>query len=162
MNGAATAAAWVLAAVLAWAAVAKALRRDETATSFAALALPRPETLAVVVPAAEVGVVVALVISPAVGGTLALALLLAFSIVIVRALRAGVTAPCACFGARRGDGLSPWDVLRNGMLMALAAIATATVAPVQPSIATFGAVAAIAALAAIVLRHLRHGAAARP
>jgi uncharacterized membrane protein len=114
------------------------------------------------VPAVEAGVAITLVLWPALGGFAALVLLLVFTAVIVRSLRSGIHAPCACFGAHRSSTLSPWDVLRNGMLMALAAVATATVRPVRPDGLTVGVVAAIAAVAAIALRLVRHRTAARP
>ena len=49
----------------------------------------------------------------------ALALLAAFTAVIIGNLRRGNRPPCACFGSRRPTPISWWTVVRNMALMAL-------------------------------------------
>jgi hypothetical protein len=80
--------------------------------------------LAVSVPWVELGLGVLLVLPvvrpwPAV---VALVLLIAFTVVIVRRLLDGSRPPCACFGSRSNRPLGPIHVLRNLGLMALAAL----------------------------------------
>src|SRR5215207_6312552 len=53
----------------------------------------------------------------------AAALLLAFTVVIVRRIRDGSRPPCSCFGARSTRPLGAIHVLRNLGLLAVAAIA---------------------------------------
>jgi uncharacterized membrane protein YphA (DoxX/SURF4 family) len=112
--------ALVLAAVFVWAGAAKLVRPAETAGGFGALGLPWAEALARLVPVLELLLAVALVAVPPIGGIAALVLLVAFSAVLIRALRAGVTTGCACFGTAAGRRLSPRDLARNAVLAALA------------------------------------------
>lgn len=83
--------------------------------------------LATVVPWVEVVVGAALVVQlvrpwPAV---VALAILVVFTLVIVRRLLDGSRPPCACFGSRSNRPLGAVHVLRNLGLIALAAVAAA-------------------------------------
>ena len=55
----------------------------------------------------------------------AIALLLAFSVVIVLRLREGRRPPCACFGAWSARPIGPWHLVRNGGLVVLAVLALA-------------------------------------
>jgi uncharacterized membrane protein YphA (DoxX/SURF4 family) len=55
----------------------------------------------------------------------ALVLLGSFTVWIVWRLASGDDAPCACFGAVSASPLSRWDVIRNGVLLALAVVAVA-------------------------------------
>jgi len=114
------AAAVVLAAVFALAAVAKLRDLDATADGFEALGLPSPAVFAAVIPLAEVGIVTLLLIVPAAGAIAALVTLAFFTTFLVGRLRAGVHAPCACFGSVRALPLSGADVLRNVLLIVLA------------------------------------------
>jgi uncharacterized membrane protein YphA (DoxX/SURF4 family) len=50
----------------------------------------------------------------------AIALLVAFTVLLVRALARGVKAPCACFGSLRTRPVTWWSVARNVALIALA------------------------------------------
>ncbi|HUP84209.1 MAG TPA: MauE/DoxX family redox-associated membrane protein [Acidimicrobiales bacterium] len=128
MTDVAQAAAIVLAAVFAWAAVTKLRTQAETAASFRGLLLPVPTALARGLPLIELGVAAGLVVAPSPASWMALALLAAFSIVIVRAIVAGSTVPCACFGggASRGDArpLSTIELVRNAGLGGLAVVAS--------------------------------------
>lgn len=135
------AAAVVLAAVLLRAAAAKLARPREAVRSFRALGLPAPAALARAVPAAELVLSVALLAAPRAGGAGTLALLAAFSAVLGRAVRTGVTTPCACFGAATTDPASGVEIVRNGLLALLAAAALAPTRPVLPDPAAILAVA---------------------
>lgn len=148
MSGAASIAAVVLAVVFGWAALAKAVRHRATVEAFGALGLPRPELLAVTVPLVEIVVAAALLARPAIGGALALALLAAFTLVVVRGVLSGTSTGCGCFGARRVEPVGPADVVRNGLLAAFAALATGTPTLVRPGWGAAGATAAFVALAA--------------
>lgn len=55
----------------------------------------------------------------------AVALLLAFTVLIVRRLAAGAHPPCACFGTWSAQPLGARHVVRNGVLVVLAALALA-------------------------------------
>lgn len=124
MSDLAAASALVLAAVFAWAAVAKVRHRVATVASFRGLRLPAPGALATVVPVVEGALAVGLVVAPASSGFAALALVLAFSVVIGRAVAAGATVGCACFGGADDRPVSVVELVRNGALGALAVIAS--------------------------------------
>jgi len=126
-------AAVVVAAVFAAAAAAKLRDLRATATDFDRLGLPSPDVFARAVPLAEVGVVALLLIVPAGGAVAALVTLAFFTTFLVGRLRAGVTAPCACFGAASKAPLSGIEIARNGGLMVLSAVALAADRPVRPT-----------------------------
>jgi hypothetical protein len=150
------AAACVLAVTFAWAGAAKLGRRVETAAGFAELGLPRPSTLAGVVPAIELALAVTLLAAPAAGGAAALVLLCGFSAVLVRALRHGDEVRCACFGRAGGPPLSWVEVVRNGLLGLLAALALAAgLDPRVPATVAAAAVTIVVAAAACLLAVLR-------
>ena len=125
MDDVASAAAIVLAVLFAYAGIAKLLHPAETAASFAALELPASGALARVVPLVEIGLAALLVTAPAIGGSTGAVLLVAFTVVLLRAIARGVAAPCSCFGSSRREPVSSVEVVRNAMLAALAVIATA-------------------------------------
>ncbi|HET9443342.1 MAG TPA: MauE/DoxX family redox-associated membrane protein [Acidimicrobiales bacterium] len=155
------AAALVLGAVLAWAAAGKARRRAATASSFRGLRLPAPGGLAVAVPAVEAALAVALVLAPAVASWPTLALLLAFSAVVLRAVLAGEQVPCNCFGSG-GAGDSPvssLDLVRNAGLAALAVLASGAPdgSALWPGAAALLVVAALTAAGGVTLRAIRRG-----
>lgn len=54
---------------------------------------------------------------------LALALLIAFSSLVIARLREGRHPPCACFGAWTARPLGPGHLVRNGLLVVLAVVA---------------------------------------
>jgi hypothetical protein len=135
VRGAASISAVVLAVVFGWAAVAKLARLDATRRAFAELGLPAAAALGVAVPVVELAVAASLIVRPAVGAAFALALLAAFTLVVIRAVSSGSPSGCACFGARRVEPVGPSDVVRNGLLAALAALATGTTRLISPSAA---------------------------
>ena len=157
------AAALVLAVVFAWAAIAKFRTPAETASSFRGLGLPAAATLALVVPLVELGVAAALLVTPAPAAWVALALLLGFSVVIARAVAAGSTVTCACFGAAAGKGddarpVSVVELVRNAALGALAIVASGahpgTVRTSRPAVVIVTVLVALSrvAFAAVDLR----------
>jgi hypothetical protein len=111
-----------LAIVFAWAGGAKFADLEGTRDGFRALGLRSPEQRAIQVPAVEVATAVVLVVAPVGGAIIALVLLAAFTIVLVRLLRAGTTAPCRCFGAVRTRPIGRIDLARNAVLAALAVL----------------------------------------
>ncbi len=121
----ATAAALLLAAILTWAAGAKLRSRRQTEADFTSLGLVAAAPLAVAVPVAELVAAALLVTAPGWGGALAAALVVGFSVVIVRVLRhpGGLTPTCACFGGSSHRPLSYHHLVRNGVLLLLALIA---------------------------------------
>lgn len=133
LEGLGYASAVALAALLVIAAMAKLLSPEETERSFAALAVPNPASAARLVPLPEVAAALLLLVVPAVGGIATLMLLAFFSTFVVTRLRAGVVAPCACFGAASTAPLS-WITLGRNLTMAVLAVAAlTTVRPVLPS-----------------------------
>jgi uncharacterized membrane protein YphA (DoxX/SURF4 family) len=81
--------------------------------------------VALVVPFVEIGVGALLAVQlfepwPAIA---ALALLVAFTVVIARRLLDGSRPPCACFGSRSKRPLGVYHLVRNLALLALALIA---------------------------------------
>ena len=141
----------VVAAVFAWAGVAKLRSPKATARSFAALGVP--PTLGRVVPGIELALAVAIVIAP-ITGVAALVLLGAFTIVLMGA-DDGVR--CACFGSASSAPVSWVQVLRNGFLAAAAVVASGST-PRVPSLAAVLTVAGIVAvgLLALALADLKH------
>lgn len=140
-------AALVLAGVLVWASVAKLARPRTTAASFAALGVPVGARL---VPIVELGVAAALVALPTIGALLAGALLLGFTVVLVRAVRRGTAVGCACFGGAASQPVSIREVVRNIGLLVLAGFA-AWGRPAVPGLADVVLVTTAVAVAAVGL-----------
>lgn len=131
--GIATAAAWLLAGVFTWAAVAKLRSRSATGDAFARLGLPSPGTLRVVVPVAELALAGVLVTVPRWGAVGALAALTAFTVFLVTRIRAGASVGCGCFGAARAP--ASWtEVARNAGLALLACAALVAARPAVPAL----------------------------
>ena len=126
-------AAVVVAALFAAAAAAKLRDLRATSVAFDRLGVPNPDVFARLVPLAELAVVILLLIVPAGGGLAALVTLAFFTTFLVGRLRAGVVAPCACFGAVAQAPLSGIEIARNVGLMVLSALALAADRPVRPS-----------------------------
>ncbi|MCC6225187.1 MAG: hypothetical protein IT195_02115 [Microthrixaceae bacterium] len=117
--------AGVLAGVFALAAVSKLADRPTTTRSFEDLGLRWPAPLGMIVPLVELITAVVLVLWPPVGAAAALAMLCAFSVILVRVVRGGLPLGCACFGAwsARGDTGVGWaSVVRNAVLAAMATL----------------------------------------
>ncbi len=116
-------ASFVLAGTFAIAAILKF--RDPTATrrSMANFGLPSPRLLAVAVPVTELATALLLVVDRRTGGPCAVALLVAFTTLIVGRLVAGRRDSCGCFGTWSSRPLSWRDLVRNGVLTALGVLA---------------------------------------
>lgn len=120
MDTLAAGAAVVLGLVLIAAGILKLADGDGWPRQASDLAVPRP--VAVAVPWVELVVGGALVgrLAMPLTAIAALALMVAFTVVLVLRLRAGQRPPCACFGRRSNRPLGPYHVLRNLVLVALA------------------------------------------
>ncbi|MEO7837140.1 MAG: MauE/DoxX family redox-associated membrane protein [Acidimicrobiales bacterium] len=112
--------ALALAVVFVWAGVAKLRQVEETRAAFAALGIPKSAAAARIVPVMELAIAAVLVAAPSVGGAIAFGSLLAFNLILVRAVRSGSPAPCNCFGSHSAEPVSRRDLLRNVGLMVLA------------------------------------------
>jgi hypothetical protein len=145
----------VLAAALMVSALAKLRSRAEVKQQVVLLV---SDALAPVVapalPATELVVAVALVVwwSP-VPGVVALGLLAAFTVVLVRAQARRV--PCLCFGAARIETpVGPAAIVRNGVLGALAVLAIGSPAGAHPG-ATIAMCVVLGAVTAGAIRMAR-------
>lgn len=143
--------ALVLAALFAWAGVAKLGARRRTTRTFRSLGLPAADVLAVGVPAAELSLALALVVVPGWAAAGALALLAAFTVFLGRAVRAGVDVGCGCFGSAATDPVSSVELVRNGLLGSAAVLALTAPSPRVPEPAAVLVVGLGVALGALVL-----------
>ena len=148
-------AAVVLAAIFATAAIAKLRDLPATLAQFTALGLPRPGVFTRIIPLAELALVTLLLIVPAVGAIFAMITLAFFTTFLISRVRAGVSAPCACFGATVSNPLSWVDVGRNIGLFLLAATALIATQPIRPTPADLAVVTGAVGGAAILLRVCR-------
>lgn len=155
-GGLAYLASLLLAAVFAVAAVSKWRDLPGTARAMAAFGLPRPWVVARMTPGVEAALAVGLVLTPAGSAVLALALLSAFTVLLVTRLRRGAAGvPCGCFGGWGASVLSWVDVVRNAALMGVAVLAISGDMPRRPGVgAVMLIVAAVGGMAALV-RELR-------
>ena len=145
VSGLGYAAAVALAAIFAIAAVAKLRDVSATERDFDGLGIPRASFFARFVPLAELSIVALLLIVPPAGAIAALVSLAFFTTFLIGRLRAGVRAPCACFGSSRAQPISVRDVIRNLLLMALALVCLATDRPT--AITPLDALAVLAVIA---------------
>ena len=155
MNDVGYVAGWVLAVTFARAAAGKWRDRDATARAFSGLGLPRPSVLAAGVPATEAALAVGLVMGPRVAAALSLAVLGAFTVVIVRAVRARSSVACGCFGSSASRPASVVDAVRNLFLAGLAVAALAVSQPVVPGLDAVMLVSLSSMIGLVVLSSLR-------
>jgi len=148
-------AACVLAALFVVAAIAKARDVDATRRSFDALGVPNAATFARVVPAIEVTIAVALLAAPPIGGAAALMTLAFFTTFLASRWRAGVRAPCACFGTATAAPLSIVKLVDNAFLIAAGVAATAAARPTVPAVPDVAAAVGVLAVAVAVHRVLQ-------
>lgn len=151
MNSAATAAAVVLAGVFTWAGAAKLAKPAATAAVLRAFGLPAAGILARGVPAVELALAGLLVVRPRAGGLAALALLALFSgLLMTRLARGARTVACGCFGGSRSTGAAV-ELVRNGLLVGLAATALGAPTPVGPQLPAVVAVGAALASGVVLV-----------
>lgn len=155
-----SAAAPVLAALLAWAGVATLLHRARVADRLAALRVPAPGVMAVVVPLVEVGLAALLMVQPADGAAGTLVLVAASHVALT--WWAGGGLACPRVGSPRLDPVSWADVGRNLGLGALGVLAlfggSAVQVPSLPAVVavTTTVLCGAVALAAFELRVRLH------
>lgn len=146
-TGVGYASAVALAAIFAIAAVAKLRDLSATERDFIGLGLPRASFFARFVPLAELSIVALLLIVPAAGAIAALVSLAFFTTFLIGRLRAGVRAPCACFGSSRTQPISALDVVRNVLLLTLTIVSLASDRPTKISALDALVVAAVIVVA---------------
>ncbi|HJL75952.1 MAG TPA: MauE/DoxX family redox-associated membrane protein [Acidimicrobiales bacterium] len=119
----ARAAAVLLALVFGAAGIAKLRSPTDIRRALGGLGLPRPDLFAVALPVVELATALLLLLDPLTGGASAVALLAAFTTLLVGRLRTGHTGGCGCFGAWSTKPLSWRDVVRNLALIAVGCVA---------------------------------------
>ncbi|MEX1218731.1 MAG: MauE/DoxX family redox-associated membrane protein [Acidimicrobiales bacterium] len=146
------AAAVALAAIFAIAAVAKLRDVAATEREFLGLGLPRASFFARFIPLVELSIVLLLLIVPPAGAIAALISLAFFTTFLIGRLRAGVRAPCACFGAAKAKPISTLDVFRNLGMILLAILSLGTEKPTPISLLDALVVAGSIAAVGVLLR----------
>ena len=154
LAGAGATTAVLLAMVFWWAGFAKVRTRDRVVVELDALGIRSPEVVARVLPLAEVLTSILLVVVPWIGATLAIGLLVTFTVVLIRVVRSGAVLSCACFGATSQRPVSWVDVARNVGLIAAAAVALAA-EPGHNGITELSVPVGAFVMGALVLRILR-------
>lgn len=143
--------ALAVAAVFGIAALTKATSPSATASELSRLGVPLPRIAARVLPLAEFAIAGLLVVATPIGAVVALVALGAFTVFVLRAVRAGSAVSCACLGSFSRAAISPATVARNGVLLAMTATALAVPEPVVPDLAsTLAAVSMVLAAAVVV------------
>ena len=117
-------AGYILGGVFLVAGLSKLRSPLETRRSLRDLGFPFPKETSIILPLVELLTAILLIVDPATGGPCAVALLVAFTVLIVSRLVNGNTSGCGCFGAWSTRPLSYWDVARNTGFIVLGAIAT--------------------------------------
>ncbi|MEC7899239.1 MAG: MauE/DoxX family redox-associated membrane protein [Actinomycetota bacterium] len=117
-------AGFLLAIVFVFAAISKFRDPKGTENSVATLGLPFPKLLSSLLPTVELLCAVLLAIDPRSGGPCAVALLVAFTTLLVAQILSGNPQNCACFGSWSSKKISSWDLLRNAILITLGVLAT--------------------------------------
>ena len=119
-----TFAGYILGVVFLVAGILKLRSPLDTRRSLRDLGFPFPRETSVALPLVELLTSVLLFVDPTTGGPCAVALLVAFTVLILSRLAAGNTNGCGCFGAWSTRPLSYRDVVRNTVVITLGAIAT--------------------------------------
>lgn len=118
-------AAALLSVVFVVAAGSKLLDLHRVTEEFVALGIRRANVAARVVPALEFGTAVLLWVVPWLGGSVSVAMLCGFTVVLLRQLRSGAPASCACFGSTSARPVTGRDLVRNLVLISLSLVAVA-------------------------------------
>jgi hypothetical protein len=141
-----------LTGVFVVAAAAKVRTPWATATTFRRLGVPAADATARTVPVVELVVATVLLAAPRAGAVAALVLLIAFTVVLARAVQRGVDVSCGCFGAASSDPVTRVTLLRNALLVAAAGCASLLAsAPRVPSFAAVVLVSTTVMLGAIAV-----------
>ncbi|MBO30717.1 MAG: hypothetical protein CL439_04825 [Acidimicrobiaceae bacterium] len=117
-------AGYILGGVFLVAGLSKLRSPLETRRSLRDLGFPFPKETSIILPLVELLTPILLFVDPATGGPCAVALLVAFTVLILSRLVNGNTSGCGCFGAWSTRPLSYWDVARNTVFIVLGAVAT--------------------------------------
>lgn len=150
MNEVLYAGALGLAVVFAWAGAAKVVAPARTKRTFAALGLPG--ALATVVPVVELGLGAGLVLAPGAVAWAAVVMLVAFTALLARVVARGEAVACGCFGSARPEPVSFVDLVRNGLLIVVAAaVAIGATTPATPGLAATIVVTGLAACGVLVV-----------
>ncbi len=150
-----SAAAILLALVMAYAAQSKLRSHSQTTQSFSELGLPWPTFSAWFVPVAELAIAVSLLLAPGWGGVAGFALLLGFTTYLLTILKSGLSVACSCFGSTGNEPVSSLEIGRNIGLLGLAATATTTSQLHRPSLAALVLVS-ISLLLVLLISQLFH------
>ena len=132
VDGVLTVVGVALAAIFAWAALAKLTDRAGTIETMRNFRLPLPGVWALVVPGIELAIAAALVVSPSIGALAGVTLLVFFTTFLLLQLRLGVQTPCRCFGSASASPLSIRDVVRNLALIAATMPVVTLIASIRP------------------------------
>src|SRR4051794_12303322 len=163
MATAALVARLVLAGVFVAAAVGKLLDRRDSQRALREFGVPEPLTRfgAVALPIAELATAAALLVQPAAtwGAVAALVLLAGFTAGIVNALARGRAPDCHCFGTVHSAPAGRSQVVRNGVLAAVAAFvviegggsSTSSLVPAKDGTAAVELLIAVLALSLLVV-----------
>jgi Methylamine utilisation protein MauE len=135
----------MLAGAFVWAAVAKLRHPSSTVSAFRSLRLPQPSALSRGVPAIEATVAIVLFFLPKLGGALIVALVGAFTVVLLRARQWGPVR-CGCFGAADTRPVTWVTYVRNSAI-ASAALFVVIISP--PSIVSTFSTSVVDGIAAI-------------
>ncbi len=154
----ASTAALGLAIVLAWSGVAKLRGLASTISAFERIGLPKPGLLGRAVPVAELAVAGALLVAPRLGALAAIALLVAFTGVLLTIIRSGRSISCGCFGSTNAEPVGPADIVRNIGLLFAAAVALGATDLVRPDLPALVVVSLSALVVGLVMAmaSLRH------
>ena len=120
---------FLVAVVLVWSAIGKLRAPAVAAEGFAALRVPRALSRPWIIrghPWVEIALAVVLVVAPGwlgmVGAVAALGLMVAYLVLVVRAVRRGEDVDCACFGGWGPGRVTTRTAWRNAWLVLLATL----------------------------------------
>jgi len=144
-----TAAVVIVAMVFAVAGWTKLRNPKQTGADFKSLGLPLAQPLARIIPVVELVVAVGLILQPRIA-LVAVALLLLFTLVLGRALRQGSPIHCSCFGSLNREPITRATLVRNALLIALAASAATTSSLARPDLAALVTVSMLAVITVVI------------
>lgn len=153
-DGLAYFAAFALAVVFGYSAIAKFRDAHPTRRALTKAGIPGSSVIAKLLPAFEVVIAALLLVRPAVGAFAALALLSVFTGFIGFLIARKIDVSCGCFGANATKSVSVVDLVRNAFLVALAGIATSVARPTSFALEEVIATTTALAIGAVVLAAL--------